>query len=130
MNTHESYVSLETAKMLKEAGFDWYNDDHKLKMDLDGRCYPYITLSVAARWLREVKGFLLSVNHDDNDYQYMWYYDISRIVYKEGYRWIAWIGDQWLEADKKVCDNEPQSYEEAFEKGIQKCLTLLLEENQ
>lgn len=23
MNTHESYVSLETAKMLKEAGFDW-----------------------------------------------------------------------------------------------------------
>lgn len=23
MNTHESYVSLETTKLLKQAGFDW-----------------------------------------------------------------------------------------------------------
>lgn len=28
MCTHESYVSLETAKMLKEAGFDWWTNQY------------------------------------------------------------------------------------------------------
>ena len=74
MNTHERYVSLEVAKLLKKAGFDWEcshiyfcyiednntwcletnNKDNKRISELD-----YVlrapTLAVAQKWLREVK---------------------------------------------------------------------------
>lgn len=71
-NTHEYYVSLETAKMLKEAGFDWkcmkcYNHEVMFDMESDEirkQCPQHSqwdisapTLDVAQRWLREVKSF-------------------------------------------------------------------------
>lgn len=73
---NECYVSLEVAKLLKKAGFDWecrkiyycYREDddtwelednykiHKHILELD-YCLLAPTLDVAQRWLREVKGY-------------------------------------------------------------------------
>lgn len=74
MNTHETYVSLETAKLLKQAGFDWecdkiyycYHEDndtwdlednhknHFRVLELDN-CLLAPSLAVAQKWLREVR---------------------------------------------------------------------------
>ena len=69
---HETYVSFEVAKLLKEAGFDWkqysfYNSKGILINGtfaanwndkiwyIDGNKVTAPTLNVAQRWLREVK---------------------------------------------------------------------------
>ena len=125
MNTHESYVSLETAKMLKEAGFDWpciYGYDAKGKT-----CYPYDyrytpwndgttlccsqpTLAVAQRWLREVKGY-------------------SIYVIPGGYKYYVLDNNDSCGYGSTYTLNSTLKYEEALEAGIQKCLRILLEEN-
>ena len=83
---HECYVSLEVAKLLKKAGFDWKlnsrwqdwggKNPHEfiLKTDLlyadgpaeyDGfHALPSPTLDVAQRWLREVKNTHIEVSPD------------------------------------------------------------------
>ena len=60
---HEYYVSLEVAKLLKEAGFDWeveyvYNFGKLIRSvahPVLGNELAAPTLDVAQRWLREVK---------------------------------------------------------------------------
>lgn len=146
MITHESYVSLETARLLKQAGFDW---ECEYGYDADGKtcCSPYTciyipwndgtteccskpSLAVAQRWLREEQGFLLSVELAENDYDALWYWSICRFCNNEGLTSVDWYGDQWLEAEEKFRKNEEQSYEQALEAGINKCLTILLEEKK
>lgn len=81
MNTHEYYVSLETAKMLEEAGFDWdccycydaetkdFLDDNEGEFNFnegdDNDFYSAPTLEVAQRWLREVKGIHICVKPNE-----------------------------------------------------------------
>ena len=63
---YEVYVSLEIAKLLKEAGFDWEvekfwwydKQDRKYILSIlrpKSNGYSAPTLEVAQRWLREVK---------------------------------------------------------------------------
>lgn len=78
---HEYYVSLEVAKLLKEAGFDWltrYSYDLYLystegeKRVIDGFASTFCnehnglasmpTLDVAQRWLREIKNTYIEVS--------------------------------------------------------------------
>ena len=75
MNIHESYVSLETAKLLKKAGFDWDCDfcfQGKKRIPIynivsgDSDYYDSPSISVAQRWLREEKGIEVSTEMDDN----------------------------------------------------------------
>ena len=95
MNTHETFVSLETARLLKGAGFDWecrkcYNHGVMFDMESDEirkQCPQHSqwdilapTLAVAQRWLREVKGYILEItavrkNPDDvyKTYIEYWY---------------------------------------------------------
>ena len=66
---HEYYVSLEVAKLLKEAGFDWntefgqhiWDKCKRLENNRNFNSEKYLvslpTLDVAQRWLREVKGY-------------------------------------------------------------------------
>lgn len=83
LDNKESYVSLETAKLLKEAGFDWrtrryYSQDGEMDIDKcyfnsmnwnwdvlqhDGVKYSAPTLAVAQRWLREVMGINVEVTY-------------------------------------------------------------------
>ena len=106
MNTHESYVSLKTDALLKQAGFDWYEKDLP-----EYSIFTVPTLAVAQRWLREVKGYILEItavrkNPDDAYKTYIEY---------------------WYNIFEKGKCGHCDTYEQAQEAGIQKCLTILLE---
>ena len=123
MNTHEIYVSLEVAKLLKQAGFDWVCPDKYERNIIACRYEDYEkpTLSVAQKWLREVKGvevyahvFYDSYNMSDGWDVYV--YEVNHIT-KQIEDWI-------------MSYDVYRSYEEAQESGIKKCLTILLEEKE
>lgn len=72
----DDYVSFETAKLLKEAGFDWpcekwfeLKDGTPIEWGADARCnwnvskddFSRPTLSLAAKWLREENNIYVEV---------------------------------------------------------------------
>ena len=116
----EDYVSFETAKLLKEKGFDepclmCYNSDKKLdnyghynsykNSDVFSLTAP--TLQMAMKWLREVHKIFISIQQH-MDMSYVWY------IYEDG----TWKG----------CDRESHnnSYEQACEAAIKYCLENLI----
>lgn len=131
METHEAYVSLETAKLLKQAGFDWEVDVRYKKGEWtpyelslyrgDSYNYNYYdseysapTLAVAQKWLREVKKYHIYVRPyslDDETY-------VTNIVVIDSI-WGALQDD-----NKKAIIFK--TYEQALEAGIKKCLTIIL----
>lgn len=151
INEHETYVSLETAKMLKEAGFDWecrcyYETSGKLRGknsgsfsnhnspliwqnngNTDTQLYSAPTLDVAQRWLREVKNIVVEAH-------------ATFQLTPEGNRqyaaaFVDWIGSTYsyeylerFDKDGNFCV-EFDSYEEALEAGINKKLNILLHGN-
>ena len=149
---HECYVSLEVAKLLKEAGFDWeshftceqqqdewqqsasievlnphYDKSIPFSSPTNIVVLPHVTLDVAQRWLRKVKNYYVSV---DVDCDSIGVFYTVRYVFHDGDKYNAsyiWE-DTGLSTVKhrRIFDN----FEEAQEAGIQKCLTLLLEEKK
>jgi hypothetical protein len=126
---HEYYVSLEVAKLLKEAGFDWKCNGVFLSEDgiqyafikMDAACdsnnskyNPYNisspTLEVAQRWLRDVKNYDVFVVVDDS-----MEYAVCIFHNKED-------EDDYYECYK--------TYEKAQESGIKKALELILEKGE
>ena len=107
MNEHETYVSLEVAKLLKEAGFYWECPDKYERSIMACRYEDYEkpTLAVAKTWLREVMCEYVVVHPIVNK----WFYSIHRPNFGHYYR------------DKKF-----STYEEAQEAGIKKALELIL----
>ena len=144
MNTHESYVSLTTAKMLKEAGFDWegtsyyqYGVFYPYKIDRERLVimnqssapsymeqYSAPTLDVAQRWLREVKNYYVSV--DVNCDSIGVFYTV-RYVFHDGDKYNAsyiWEDTEMnIVKHRRIFDN----FEEAQEAGIKIALELILE---
>ena len=132
---HECYVSLEVAKLLKEAGFDWecreyyYNftttgwslsfDDNFVNWNSwDEQYISAPTLEVAQRWLREVKRVDINilVESISNHKQYLvsiWFNISDKSAY-----------------DNAVLDNRYNIYEKAQEEGIQKALEIILEKEE
>ena len=128
-NTHEYYVSLETAKMLKEAGFDWecrkiyycYHEDgdtwelednyknYKSILKLD-HCLLTPTLEVAQRWLREVKNVDVFAYRNEP---------------KDKFESIVSFNKEW--STTGMCIN---TYEEALETAIKKALETILEKGK
>ena len=115
----EDYVSFETAKLLKEKGFNW-NTDKQYNLDkivseyniTDRSRYPerYLdapTLQMAMKWLREVHNVFISIQQHI-DMSYVWY------SYKDG--------------APKGCDRKSHNntYEEACEAAIKYCLENLI----
>ena len=98
---NETIVSVELGRLLEDTGFDW-----KCLYSTNGVWQP--TLEVAQKWLREVKCqflYVLPLSHDD--------YSITYVAKKlNGFT-----------------TREYDTYEEALEDGIFKCLTLILEKN-
>ena len=134
--THEQFIELKTAKLAKQAGFDWktyphYQDlygDKLLEAGLSGNwnyykdCYSAPTQAVLQRWLREVKNIWVSVTCDcAGDLQYSMY---RAELYDEeiGYYYTSY----WDDDEKKEYAEEYPTYEAALEAGLQKCLTLLI----
>ena len=115
----EDYVSFETAKLLKEKGFNW-NTDKQYNLDkivseyniTDRSRYPerYLdapTIQMAMKWLREVHKIFISIQQHI-DMSYVWY------SYEDG--------------APKGCDRESHNntYEEACEEAIKYCLKNLI----
>lgn len=130
MNTHESYVSLETAKMLKEAGFDrecisyyengelgLYTLNSKGLVVMNFNANPdYMcevsapSLAVAQRWLREVKNMVISMLYTVEGWKAVCAY--PKPVPNKLFQEYIFTGS---------------TYDEALEAGINKCLTILIE---
>ena len=131
----ESFVSFNTAKMLKEAGFDapcrgvyvtdrtgYYEfreyDNKQTKDDLcwntdDGFQYEYLapTQALAARWLREVHNYAVCVWFSKDHEK--WFYvhgDMNNIVF---------------DTDYHISEYKYDSYEEALEAGLQEAIKLI-----
>ena len=136
----ESYVSFNTAKLLKEAGFDvpcrgvyvtdrtgYYEfreyDNKQTTNDLcwdteDGYQYEYLapTQALAARWLREKHRIVVDVAF------------IPPSV--NGDVWQYFIGemdDMVWEGDFESSDRKYSTYEEAFGAGLQEAIKLMKE---
>ena len=127
----EDYVSFETAKLLKEKGFDedinfWYNENgneifYQQKYDImynwrvrQGlEIYQCPTLQMAMKWLREVHKLHITILWDCGAYtgKNSFYYHINRIDNYEdkGYNKIGF-----------------NSYEQTAEEAIKYCLKNLI----
>lgn len=122
---HEHYVSLEIAKLLKEAGFDWHTNlvyvDDKLLTN------PYTedwnntipdtytsapTLDVAQRWLRELKDILLYITPKKADNKYKWTF------------WYIDLRDL-SDIEQRYSIQTFNTYEEDQEAGIKKALEII-----
>ena len=122
----DEYVSFETAKLLKEAGFDvpcfnqytergtiWHCDcpENFNKSQCVTSC-P--TQALAARWLREVHRIVVDVAyippHVGRD---VWQYFVG------GMDDMVWLGDY------EPSDRKYETYEEAIEAGLQEAIKLI-----
>ena len=122
----ESYVSFDTAKLLKEAGFDvpcfnqytergtiWHCDcPENFNKSQCATSRP--TQALAARWLREVHRIVVDVAyippHVGRD---VWQYFVG------GMDDMVWPGDY------EPSDRKYETYEEAMEVGLQEALKLI-----
>ena len=129
---HECYVSLEVAKLLKEAGFDWeehyprnfcYVNDNTELFDKsvlknyigeDDVIYLAPTLDIAQRWLREVKDIDVYIFPTTNN--------------KRGcvYEWGIKTFGRALWVEGQTYTNQYETYEEALEVGIKKAIEIIL----
>ena len=131
----EQFVSFETAKLLKEAGFDvpcrgiyrayrigtsvFHEYDRKSAKDdlcrnaVDGFQYEYLapTQALAARWLREVNHYAVCVWYSTEHEE--WFYAHGN------------LDNMMFDEDYSISDFIYDSYEEAFEAGLQEAIKLI-----
>ena len=133
---HEYYVSLEVAKLLKEAGFDWeVNHSYPNISALDNSCSEYMedlsfyhnlndgkygglsvpTLEVAQRWLREEKNLILLIDMAPS-------YCNGKPM---GYKFVIHVS-----CGNHIFGEWKDTYEEALEAGIKKALEIILEKGE
>lgn len=120
----EELVTLETAKMLKEKGFNEYCKNvidivnilretlYRTNDNLPKQCFSLPTQSIAQKWLREVKNLHICIYNTASGYSY----EISK----------ADNGTEVLCMPKGPNDGGKwDTYEEALEAGIQEALKLI-----
>lgn len=127
--THEQFIKPKTAKLAKQAGFDWkvytryFRDEFREEdvcmnynnLDWFGRLsYSAPTQAVLQRWLREVKGVYIEITHTATDEFYVTIHSRNFIVTKH------------VLTENRQTLTFP-TFEAALEAGEQKCLTLIIE---
>lgn len=118
----ESYVSFDTARLLKEAGFDVpctlqytegkciWDVDYPYNFNQDEFGYSRPTQALAARWLREVHGMYIEIHHRVTGYVYF----------------VIKIESNELLAIPTISDKmQFDIYEEAFENALRKAIKLI-----
>lgn len=118
----ESYVSFDTAKMLKEAGFDVpctsqytegmgiWNVGYPYNFNQDEFGYSRPTQALAARWLREVYNVAIYSLYDDDMEQ--WFYVVD-----------AFTRNPVINGFQS--GSEYDDYESAFEDGLREAIKLI-----
>lgn len=121
----EEFVTLETAKLLKEKGFNEYCKNvididnilrvtlYRTNSNLPKQCFSLPTQSLAQRWLRETKNLHI---------------EIYRSAVGYGYAIVKADNGTWQEDDDSRGTNDGglwDTYEEALEAGIQEVLKLI-----
>ncbi len=112
----EDYVSFETAKLLKEKGFDdftchsyyYKNGDIEEETRYEGD-FGRPTLQMAMKWLRDIHGLFIHID-----------------VIREASCWLADIQDIKGDVSVYPVENEFPNYEEACEAAIKYCLENLI----
>lgn len=121
----ESYVSFDTAKLLKEAGFDvpcisqymqngfkWNGGSlNKVNFNEYETVFSCPTQALAARWLREVLGIHV-------------YADMAYSKSMEG-KWVYLIRFTDKTENPYKCVGWFNSYEEALEEGLREAIKLI-----
>ena len=125
----EDYVSFETAKLLKEKGFDWeclgtYSTGDK-ELSISSEC-PYSndlnddmfiatpTLQMAMKWLREVHNLVIQIEFIDYlEHGEVWLYSVLE---RRTIKRLTGRDEDFTE----------HSYEEACEAAIKYCLENLI----
>jgi len=121
----EAYVTFETAKLLKEKGFDWDTDKvyERSLMACRYEDYPMPTQQMACSWLREVHNIFIGVDIGedlDGEFGYMPFIHIlDNLSCPDG----KYVPD--VDADD-ICDLTPQTYEDAIEVALQYSLENLI----
>ena len=124
----EDYVSFETAKLLKEKGFDepcecfydtehndisivngWMDTSNSLLEEREFLCYSAPTLQMAMKWLREIHGLWCEISWEGKG---LWCMEVFSLMDEE------FIPDSIV--------HEIKSYEEACEAAIKYCLENLI----
>lgn len=138
----EDYVSFETAKLLKEKGFDWcespfyseqdrdewrqnnsytipnmeYNPDLPFDSEALTLVAPHVSIQMAMKWLREVYNVFIDISSrfsKNADKDVCFSYSCKKLI--DTYKSSYEIGDgEWL------------NYEEAVEAAIKHCLKNLI----
>lgn len=113
----EELVTLETAKMLIEKGFNECRNvvdiSNMSNDDLPKRCFSQPTQSLAQKWLRETKNLHI---------------EIYRSACGYGYAIVKANNGTWMEDDDSKGPNDGgkwDTYEEALEAGLQEALKLI-----
>ena len=138
---HESYVSLEIAKLLKKLGFKWgcraawdltFPDEPYLNYDavyqtdfnndVDDILYAP-TLSVAQRWLREVKKLYIEIRRMPKCDLFDRYFT-SIAIMRESF------DTEMRDKDDEIIYISWKTYEEALEAAIKKALEIILEKGE
>ena len=124
----EDYVSFNTAKLLKEKGFDWevlnyFNAGTRLSTTRIARNWNRVevfhsapTLQMAMKWLREVHKLQVSPRYDEVEDEkerlhYVWFFDILSM---SPYKMLS------------ESEHGYNTYEEACEVAIKYCLENLI----
>ena len=122
----ESYVSFNTAKMLKEAGFDvpctsqytdngfGWNNLSRVNYNSCESLFSRPTQALAARWLREVHRIVVYVAYIPPH--------VGRDVWKY---FVGGMDDMVWPGDYEPSDRKYETYEEAMEVGLQEALKLI-----
>ena len=140
----EDYVTFETAKLLKEKGFDecchlhyhyvepfdrWFQTSEYIDSRFKKYYYPCPTLQMAMKWLREVHNLQICiVSYSDRWEKYIhgWQFLVKKLTFTKG---KGWNWDDSLDAitDKKMSDDMThETYEETCEAAIKYCLENLI----
>jgi len=107
----EELVTLETAKLLKEKGFQ--QRKYLINVSTLHHCYKYLSVppqSVVQRWLRETKDLHIGICYS---HKLFWYYEIMS------------VSNHVLVGLANRPSIHYNTYEEALEAGIQEALKLI-----
>ena len=122
----EQYVTFETAKLLKQAGFDLpctsqytengfgWDDLRKVNYNEYGALLSRPTQAIAARWLREVHRIVVDATF------------IPPSTYGDAWRYfIGEMDDMVWNGDYVPSDEFYETYEKALEAGLQEAIKMI-----